>query len=67
MGLTQLDEMINGSISQLEQEIEYCQEGIADLGKNDWNDRLVLSNLNDLQNLIEIGDRYTGAFIKIKK
>ncbi len=45
---------------------EFHISGIADLGKNDWNDRLVLSNLNDLQNLIEIGDRYTGAFIKIK-
>ncbi len=45
---------------------EFIISGIADLGKNDWNDRLILSNLNDLQNLIEIGDRYTGAFLKIK-
>lgn len=45
---------------------EFIISGIADLGKNDWNDRLILSNLNDLQSLIEIGDRYTGAFLKIK-
>jgi len=45
---------------------EFVILGIADFGKNDWNDRLVLSNLKDLQNLIEIGDRYTGAFLKIK-
>lgn len=45
---------------------EFVISGIADLGKNDWNDRLILANLKDLQNLIEIGDRYTGAFIKIK-
>ena len=27
---------------------------------------MILANLNDLQKLIEIGDRYTGAFLKIK-
>lgn len=45
---------------------EFVISGIADLGKNDWNDRLILANLKDLQALIEIGDRYTGAFLKIK-
>jgi lipoprotein-releasing system permease protein len=45
---------------------EFIVSGIVDLGKNDWNDRLILSNLRDLQKLIEIGDRYTGAFVKIK-
>lgn len=45
---------------------EFVISGIADLGKNDWNDRLILANLKDLQKLIEIGDRYTGAFLKIK-
>ncbi len=48
------------------QSAEFIISGIADLGKNDWNDRLILANLNDLQKLIEIGDRYTGAFLKIK-
>ena len=48
------------------QSAEFKISGIADLGKNEWNDRLILSNLTDLQDLIEIGDRYTGAFIRIK-
>lgn len=39
--------------------------GILDLGKNEWNERLILMNLNDLQALTEIGERYTGAFIKL--
>lgn len=48
------------------QSAEFTVSGIADLGKNDWNDRLILAHLTDLQALIEIGNRYTGAFIKIK-
>lgn len=39
--------------------------GILDFGKNDWNERLVLGNLKALQQLTEIGDRYTGAFVKL--
>ncbi len=39
--------------------------GILDFGKNEWNERLILMNLSDLQQLTEIGDRYTGAFIKL--
>ncbi|WP_409477632.1 FtsX-like permease family protein [Pseudobdellovibrio sp. HCB154] len=38
---------------------------ILDFGKNDWNERLVLSQLPDFQGLTQIGDRYTGAFVKI--
>ena len=38
---------------------------ILDFGKNDWNERLVLSHLPDFQALTQIGDRYTGAFVKI--
>ncbi len=44
---------------------EFIVSGIADLGKNDWNDRLIIANLKDLQSLIEIGQRHTGAFLKI--
>lgn len=47
------------------QSAEFYISGIADLGKNDWNDRLILANLTDLQKLTEIGDRYTGAFLRI--
>lgn len=39
--------------------------GIVDLGKNEWNERLILAHLEDLQILTEIGDRYTGAFVKL--
>lgn len=39
---------------------------VLDFGKNDWNERLVLAHLKDFQELTQIGDRYTGAFIKIK-
>lgn len=38
---------------------------ILDFGKNEWNERLVLSHLPDFQELTQIGDRYTGAFVKI--
>ena len=41
--------------------------GILDLGKNEWNERLILMNLVDLQQLTEIGDRYTGAFIRLDR
>ncbi len=45
---------------------EFTVSGILDMGKNDWNERLVISHLKDLQRLTQIGDRYNGAFIKIK-
>jgi len=44
---------------------EMTVTGILDFGKNDWNERLVLGNLKALQQLTEIGERYTGAFIKL--
>ncbi len=44
---------------------EFIVSAIMDFGKNDWNDRLVLGDLKALQLLTEIGDRYTGAFIKL--
>ena len=44
---------------------EFTVTGILDFGKNDWNERLVLGNLKSLQALTEIGDRYTGVFLKL--
>ncbi len=44
---------------------EFLVSGILDFGKNDWNERLILGDLKALQKLTEIGDRYTGAFIKL--
>ena len=40
--------------------------GILDFGKNDWNERLVIGDLAALQDLTQIGNRYTGAFIKME-
>lgn len=45
---------------------EFTVTAIVDFGKNDWNERLVLGDLKSLQMLTEIGDRFTGAFIKLK-
>lgn len=45
---------------------ELIVSSIVDFGKNDWNERLILGDLKDLQELTQIGDRYTGAFIKLK-
>jgi len=45
---------------------EFVVKAIMDFGKNDWNERLVLGDLKSLQQLTEIGDRYTGAFVKLK-
>ena len=44
----------------------YKISAILDFGKNDWNERLILSHLPDFQDLTQIGDRYTGAFVKIE-
>ncbi len=40
-------------------------KAIIDFGKNDWNERLVLTTLKNLQALTQIGERYTGLFVKI--
>ncbi len=45
---------------------EFTVSAIMDFGKNDWNDRLVLGDLKALQQLTEIGDRYTGVFVKLQ-
>ena len=39
---------------------------VMDFGKNEWNERLILTRLRDFQELTQIGDRYTGAFVKIQ-
>lgn len=44
---------------------EFTVTAIFDFGKNDWNERLVLGDLKALQELTDIGDRFTGAFIKL--
>lgn len=44
----------------------YIVSAVMDFGKNDWNERLVLMQLKDFQDLTQIGHRYTGAFVKIE-
>ena len=44
---------------------EFTVSAILDFGKNDWNERLVLGDLKSLQELTDIGDRFTGAFIRL--
>ncbi len=46
---------------------EFKVSGILDFGKNDWNERLVIGDIKALQDLTQIGDRYTGAFLKLKR
>ncbi len=41
---------------------EFTVTAIIDFGKNDWNERLVLGKLKSLQQLTQIGNRYTGSF-----
>ena len=43
---------------------EFLISGVLDMGKNDWNERLVIAHIKDIQRLTQIQDRYTGAFIK---
>lgn len=44
---------------------QFIISGILDFGKNDWNERLIIGDLKALQVLTEIGNRYTGAFLKL--
>jgi lipoprotein-releasing system permease protein len=40
--------------------------GILDLGKYDYNQRMILTSLETTQKLAEIGDRYSGLLVKFK-
>ncbi|AHZ84044.1 ABC transporter permease [Bdellovibrio bacteriovorus] len=41
-------------------------QGILDLGKHDWNERFILSDLKATQDLADIGDRYSGLLLKFQ-
>jgi len=45
---------------------EFQISGILDLGKYDWNERFIITDLKSTQNLAEIGDRYTGLILKFQ-
>lgn len=38
--------------------------GILDLGKYEWNERLIVTDLREVQRLAEVGDRYSGLLLK---
>ena len=40
--------------------------GILDLGKYDYNQRMILTSLETTQTLAEIGDRYSGLLVKFQ-
>lgn len=40
-------------------------EGILDLGKYEWNERMIAADLTQVQKLAEIPNRYTGLLLKI--
>lgn len=39
-------------------------QGILDLGKYEWNERFIVTDLKASQDLAQIGDRYTGLLLK---
>lgn len=38
--------------------------GILDLGKYEWNERLIVADLREVQRLAEVGNRYSGLLLK---
>lgn len=43
---------------------QFQVQGILDLGKYDWNQRFVLTNLKTAQQVADIGDRYAGLLLR---
>jgi lipoprotein-releasing system permease protein len=46
--------------------IEFQVRGILDMGRNDWNVRMIVTTLSATQKLLKIGDRYSGLLLKFK-
>lgn len=47
------------------QAAEYRVSGILDLGKYEWNERMIITDIKSAQKLAAIGDRYTGLILKL--
>lgn len=45
---------------------EFQVQGVLDLGKYDWNERFILTDLTATQKLAEIGDRYAGLLLRFQ-
>ncbi|MFN8789946.1 MAG: ABC transporter permease [Bdellovibrionales bacterium] len=41
--------------------------GILDLGKYEWNERLIIADLREVQRLAEVGSRYSGLLVKVSE
>lgn len=46
--------------------VEFQVRGILDMGKTDWNERMIISTLKATQKLVQIGDRYSGLLMKFQ-
>ncbi|WP_413288011.1 ABC transporter permease [Bdellovibrio sp. HCB337] len=46
--------------------VEFQVSGIVDMGKTDWNERMIISTLKAAQDLVQIGDRYSGLLMKFQ-
>ncbi|MBC7372321.1 MAG: ABC transporter permease [Bdellovibrionaceae bacterium] len=46
--------------------VEFQVRGILDMGKNDWNERMIITTLTAAQKLVQIGDRYSGLLLKFE-
>ncbi|MGZ3772634.1 MAG: FtsX-like permease family protein [Pseudobdellovibrionaceae bacterium] len=45
---------------------EFQVQGILDLGKYDWNERFILADLHKVQQIADIGDRYSGLLLRFQ-
>ncbi len=45
---------------------EFQIQGILDLGKYEWNERFILTDLGAAQRLADIGDRYSGLLLRFQ-
>lgn len=45
---------------------EFQVRGILDMGKTEWNERMIISPLSAAQKLVQIGDRYSGLLLKFQ-
>ncbi|MBK9321452.1 MAG: ABC transporter permease [Bdellovibrionaceae bacterium] len=46
--------------------VEFQVRGVLDLGKNDWNERMIITTLEAAQKLVQVGDRYSGLLLKFE-
>lgn len=45
---------------------EFQVSGVLDLGKYEWNERFIMTDLKTAQDLSEIGDKYTGLILRFQ-